>query len=319
MPALRIQLFGTVQVSHDGRAQDARMIHAVQSLLAWLLLHRRKTHARETLAGLFWGEQTETRARSCLSTALWRLRQVLEPGGIQRGTYLITRPDAVGFNCASDYWLDVAAFEDGVGRHLPPSAPADRALDWSGAEDAVACYTGDLLEGFYDDWALRERERLRVLYLDCLGTLLRGYSDSGALEPALRCGRQILVLDPLREDVHREVIRLHVRNGHRALALRQYECCRAALKEELGVEPMAETRALCADLLSAAPKSPLSIRPGAPSGTTQETRPPAATARIAPTLRHAAAKLDEARHAIADALHIAESDQQVAGEKKFHR
>lgn len=293
MPALRIQLFGTVHVSHDGQPQDAPMIHAVQSLLAWLLLHRRKTHARETLAGLFWGEQSEARARSCLSTALWRLRQVLEPGGTQRGTYLIARPDAVGFNCQSDYWLDVAAFEEG-------------ARDWSRAEDAVACYTGDLLEGFYDDWALRERERLRVLYLDCLGTLLRGYSDTGALDPALRCGRQILVMDPLREDIHREVIRLHVRNGHRALALKQYECCRAALEEELGVAPMEETRALCADLLSAATKSLPSPAAGA-------------TARIGPTLRHAVAKLDEARAAIRDALHLAESDRNVPGEKKFGR
>jgi DNA-binding SARP family transcriptional activator len=323
MPALRIQLFGTVQVSHDGLPQDARLIHAVQSLLAWLLLHRRKTHARETLAGLFWGEQSQARARSCLSTALWRLRRVLEPGGIERGTYLIARPDVVGFNCASDYWLDVAAFDDGVGRHLPASVNGDRSLDWSRAEDAVACYTGDLLEGFYDDWALRERERLRVLYLDSLGTLLRRHSETGKLEPALRCGRQILALDPLREDIHREVIRLHVRNGHRALALKQYECCRVALEEELGVEPMEETRALCAELLSAASKSEPSAKPGAIGGTAvtaRETRlPPPAKARITPTLRTAAAKLDEARDAIADALRIAESDQSVAGEKIFRR
>jgi DNA-binding SARP family transcriptional activator len=87
MAALRIRLFGTVRVTHDSRPQDARLIHAVQSLLAWLLLHRGKTHARETLAALFWGEQNDTRARSCLSTALWRLRQVLEPEGVARGTY----------------------------------------------------------------------------------------------------------------------------------------------------------------------------------------------------------------------------------------
>ena len=308
LPALRIQLFGTVQVSHDGRPQDARLIRVVQSLLAWLLLHRRKTHARETLAGLFWGEQDEARARSCLSTALWRLRQVLEPIGIARGTYLIAQSDAVGFNCASDYWLDVAAFEEGVARHLPASTPRDRALDWSGAEDAVACYTGDLLDGFYDDWALRERERLRMLYLDCLGTLLRRHSETGALEPALRCGRQILVLDPLREDIHREVIRLHVRNGHRALALKQYESCRAALEEELGVDPMEETRALCAELLSAARIDP---RKSATADATRRATPmaPNGKVRIAPTLRNAAAKLDEAREALADALRLAESDQ----------
>ena len=307
-PALRIQLFGTVQVFHDGRPQDSRLIHAVQSLLAWLLLQRKKTHARETLAGLFWGEQDETRARSCLSTALWRLRQVLEPKGIPRGTYLIAQSDAVGFNCASDYWLDVAAFEDGVERHLPGSAKRDAAFDWSHAEDAVACYTGDLLEGFYDDWALRERERLRMLYLDSLGTLLHHYSETGALEPALRCGRQILVLDPLREDIHRAVIRLHVRNGHRALALKQYESCRAALEEELGVEPMEETRALCADLLAGAKIDP---RPATLASATRPVRMPTppSKGRIAPTIRNAAAKLDEARHALAEALRLAESEQ----------
>ena len=74
MAALHIHLFGIVQILHHGRPQDARLIHGAQSLLAWLLLHRRKTHTREALAALFWGEQSETRARSCLSTALWRLR-----------------------------------------------------------------------------------------------------------------------------------------------------------------------------------------------------------------------------------------------------
>lgn len=296
MAALRIQLFGTVQLWHDGLGEGVRLTHAAQSLLAWLLLHRRQTHARETLAGLFWGDQSEARGRSCLSTTLWRIRQVLEPKGVPRGTYLIAQPDAVGFNCASDHWLDVAAFEEGVGRHLPASANADHAGDWSGAEDAVACYTGDLLDGFYDEWALRERERLRMLYLDCLGTLLRRHSATGALERGLRCGQQILALDPLREDIHREVIRLHMRNGHRALARQQYECCRAALQEELGVEPMEETRALCADLLSAA--------------RTRAAKTFAATGkdRIVPTLRNAAASLDEARDAIGDALRLAESD-----------
>jgi len=283
MAALRIQLFGAVQLSHAGRAQDARLTHAVQSLLAWLLLHRRKVHAREMLAGLFWGDQSEARGRSCLSTTLWRIRQVLEPEGVARGTYLIAQPDVVGFNCASDHWLDVAAFEEGVAR--------------DGAEAAVAYYTGDLLEGFYDEWALRERERLRMLYLDCLGGLLRRHSETGALDQALRCGQRILTLDPLREDIHREVIRLHMRNGHRALARQQYECCRAALREELGVEPLEETRALCAELLSAA------------AATQRMPFAASAKARIVPTLRSAAARLDQARDAVADALRLAESEE----------
>src|SRR5688572_16445745 len=90
MALLRIQLFGAVRVSHADQPRDARLIHTVQALLAWLVLNRRKTHAREALAGIFWGEQREDRARSCLSTALWRLKQAIEPDGVPQGAYLIS-------------------------------------------------------------------------------------------------------------------------------------------------------------------------------------------------------------------------------------
>ncbi len=307
MAVLQIRLFGTVRVSHDGGSTDTPLSHREQSLLAWLLLNRRKAHAREALAAQFWCDQQESRARSCLSTALWRLRQVLEPRGIRRGTYLLSEPAAVGFNCTSDHWLDVAAFEDGV-RHLPAQAATGGQSDcWSRAEAALTHYTGDLLEGFYDDWALRERERLRLLYLDSLGSLLRHHSESGALEEALRCGQQILALDPLREEIHREVIRLHVRSGHRALALRQYECCRRTLEEELGVEPMPETRRLCADLLDAASRVSRATRS---SAVPSPIKPAPRTTRpgVAPFLRAAADRLEEARKAIVDAIRLVESD-----------
>jgi DNA-binding SARP family transcriptional activator len=306
MALLRIQLFGTVRVSHADHPRDARLIHTVQALLAWLVLNRRKTHAREALAGLFWGEQREDRARSCLSTALWRLKQALEPDGVPHGAYLISEPAAVGFNGESDHWLDVAAFEEGVEPLRTLGAAADSRPDWSRAEAAIGQYTGDLLEGFYDDWALRERERLRLLYLDSLATLLRHYSEAGTMDEALRCGQRILTLDPLREDVHREMIRLHMRRGHRALAREQYERCRAALDDELGVEPMEETRALCAGLLPAATTIARrhAARSTAPVVSATAAAPPS---RVAVSLRNAAANLEEARKAILEALRLAES------------
>jgi DNA-binding SARP family transcriptional activator len=307
MALLRIQLFGAVRVSHGDQTRDARLIHTVQALLAWLVLNRRTTHAREALAELFWGGQRDDRARSCLSTALWRLKQALEPDGVPPGAYLISEGTAVGFNGESNHWLDVAAFEEGVGllrtlRHRPRNPP-----DWLRAESAIGHYRGDLLEGFYDDWALRERERLRLLYLDSLATLLTHYSDADALDDALRCGQQILTLDPLREDVHRELIRLHLRRGHRALALNQYEQCRAVLDEELGVEPLEETRALCAGLLPVTSASARSIQTRRPAPAAA-TAPGGGRSGVAVSLRAAAASLDEARKAILEALRAAESD-----------
>ena len=300
MARLRIQLLGAVRVMHADHSYDARLTHTLQPLLAWLVLNRRKTHAREALTELFWAEQQADRARRCLSTALWRLKQALEPDGVRPGAYLISTAGTVGFNNDSDHWLDVAAFEDGIGllRHLDHDSGS--AGDWRRAEEAIAHYTGDLLEGFYDDWAIRERERLRLLYLDGLATLLAHHSHAAAHDDALRCGQLILALDPLREDIHRELIRLHLQRGHRALALHQYQQCRAVLDDELGVEPMEETRALCAALLPATVVVPHIAQP----------RKSAPTVRsgIAGSLRAAAASLDEARRAILEALRAAESD-----------
>lgn len=239
---LRIHLFGTVRVGFDD-APGARLTHGLQALLAYLMLHRGRRHHRESLAGVFWGELSEDRARGCLSTALWRLRHALEPAGTPRGTYLVVaRGGEVGFNQHSDHWLDVAEVESGVRRLHGVGA------DLAAAEDALAQYTGDLLDGFYVEWALRERERLRLVYLDGLSRLMDGYAGAGDVDRALSCAYKILQVDPLREEVHRAVIRLHVGAGRRAAALEQYGVIRDLLARELGVEPMPETRP-CARVL----------------------------------------------------------------------
>jgi DNA-binding SARP family transcriptional activator len=239
-------LFGGVRVAHHGDpTADGKITRRVKALLAYLLLHRHRIHPREVLAGLFWGDHSEERARSCLSTALWRLRRVLEPEGTARGAYLVTTPmGEVGFNRQSDHWLDVAEFEKTVDRCLTKSVTSVEVEDPCRLEDVLQLYTGDLLDGFYDDWALRERERLRSLYLKSLARLLHHYKCQKAYEKGLACGKQILDLEPLREGIHREMMRLYRDNGQRVMAIQQYKTCCRILDEELGIAPLEETQTL---------------------------------------------------------------------------
>ncbi|MFQ5343214.1 MAG: BTAD domain-containing putative transcriptional regulator, partial [Anaerolineae bacterium] len=176
MSVLRISLFGSVRLAHDDRPSEMKVTRTVQALLAYLLLQRHRAHPREVVAGLLWDDHSEDRARSCLSTALWRLRCALEPEGIPRGTYLVTTPAGeIGFNHESDHWLDVAVFEEQAGQVQAQPIHTVEAADVQELESVLQLYTGDLLEGFYDDWALRERERLRLLYLNSLAYLMRYY------------------------------------------------------------------------------------------------------------------------------------------------
>jgi DNA-binding SARP family transcriptional activator len=253
MGTLRIRLFGGVRVAHDGQPPIQHVTRAVQSLLAYLLLHRQRLHPREVLAGVFWGDQSEDRARSCLSTALWRLRGVLEPNGVPKGTYLVATPTGeVGFNCGSSHWLDVAVFEEKLRAILAKPVQEMAPEDARELQETLSLCNSELLEGLYEDWALRERERLRSLHLRGLAHLMRYRRDTRAYEESLACGRQILSLDPLREEIHREMMRLYVKAGQRALAVRQYEACSRMLDEELGIAPLEETQTLYREIVQGA-------------------------------------------------------------------
>ncbi|MDH4030708.1 MAG: hypothetical protein OEU49_07660 [Chromatiales bacterium] len=250
MGTLRITLFGGLQVRHDDAPAGVKLSCGVQRLLGYLLVKRNHAHTRDELTNLFWPEYSEVRARACLNTQLWRLRQVLEPQDTPRGTYLRTGSgNTVDFNWSSDHWLDVAVFEDqvsSVSSHsiLSVDAPAIDVL-----KAALRLYTGELLEGIYDDWALFDRECMRSLYIDGLAYLMRYCREKGNHSEGARCGQSILDLDPLREEIHREMMRTYLDTGQHAQAIVQYETCLKTLERELGIPPMEETQALYADIL----------------------------------------------------------------------
>jgi len=251
MGILQITLFGGVRVTHNNLLTEVRLTREIQALLAYLLLQRHRVHPREVLAGIFWGERSQEKARGSLNTALWRLKKELEPEGIPSGTYLIsTHPGEVGFNRESQYWLDVEVFEEETNHFLTyPSQTADETHVQE-LEKILGLYKGELLEGIYKDWALRERERLRLLHLRGLLYLLQYYRFHGVYEKGIAYGQHILELDPFREGIHREMMRLYLLNGQRAQAARQYEICRNMLAKELGISPMEETQALYVRILS---------------------------------------------------------------------
>jgi DNA-binding SARP family transcriptional activator len=95
-----------------------------------------------------------------------------------------------------------------------------------------------------------ERERVRAMYLELLDRLLGRAEAAGDLHAGLQYGSLVLRQDRAHERTHRRVMRLYEASGDRTGGLRQFERCRAALAEELGVEPAASTLALYESLRS---------------------------------------------------------------------
>ncbi len=245
VPVLRIRLFGGLTIERDDWRAPVRLTRGAGAVCAYLMVHRRRTHARDELAGTFWGDVSEDRARASLNTVLWRIRRVLEPDDDSRGRYIETTASGdIRFGAAGGYWLDMEVFEDTLDALLSVSPKQLGTDDLSRLASAGALYSGDLLAGVFDDWALTERERLRARYVDSQVHLMAAHRASGDLQQSLDCGRRALVIDPLCEQVHRELMALYRDTGQSAQAVRQYELCRRLLEGQLGMAPDSQTQAL---------------------------------------------------------------------------
>lgn len=292
MSTLRISLFGSVRVEDERNPANSKLTNTISTLLAYLILYRQRTHPRDVLANLLWSDYPQERARGCLNTALWRLRQVLEPSGVPPGTFLAsTSLGDVSFNCQADVWIDVVEFEQTI-KAVVNVPYAETRFEMVQALEAVTnLYKGDLLDGCYCDWALRERERMHQFFLDALFYLLGYYHAHQQYEKAIGWGQAILMHDPLREDVHRQLMRLYVEHGQRTLAIKQFHRCREVLKAELGIAPMPETQGLF-ELIAAQHGDTLPIG-----------RPSAAEVRLAvERLQHALETVNRAQHDLQLAL-----------------
>lgn len=248
----------------------------MRALLAYLVVEADRPHRREALATLLWPDQTDNAARQSLRQALYILRHTLsgdsngrsaesplievKDGGNtadNREPLLITR-QTVQLNPESDTVCDVRLFN---GLMAACKAHKHRVPEYQDPSRCVECierlhkatelYRGDFLQGFvindsreFEEWMLLEREALHRQMMQALGQLADYYEVVGEHEKALNFVLWQLKLEVWREEAHRQAMRLLSRTGQRSAALAQYEACRQALAEELGLEPARETTAL---------------------------------------------------------------------------
>ena len=236
-------MFGKFCVHHDGEPLANAIPAKAQELFAYLLLHRR-AHPREKLATLLWPHGTTQRAKAYLRKALWQLRQSIEPDDTDDAPTLQADGDWVQIHPEADTCLDVAVFENAFEEVRDCAMSEMTAAQEEALEEAASLYTGDLLENWYQDWCLQERERLKDMLLRILDRLTRCFEQRGAYDSGIQYGLQALRIDPARERIHRHLMRLRARAGDRCGALRQYERCAEVLDQELGVRPTTATRRL---------------------------------------------------------------------------
>ena len=243
MDNLNIRMFGPLEMAVGCTRLPPFATKKSRLLFSYLLLFRDRSHARDVLAGTFWGEYSDAVARKHLRDALWRIRQVLTAAG-RRGLELEVEGHAIGVGVGHESWLDIREFEQTLQRLGTHDVDCMKEDDAQVMQVAVDLYRADLLQEVYDDWCVYERERLRILALEGLQQLLSYHMRREEWSPALLRGQRLLQADPLNEPVHRDIMRCYAGMGNRGAAVRQFSICAQLLKQELDVDPSNATLVL---------------------------------------------------------------------------
>ncbi|MGH1489156.1 MAG: AAA family ATPase [Acidimicrobiales bacterium] len=248
---IAVRLLGGFSVSFGEYALESLPPQAV-SLLSYLIVHRERPQTRDLLAGRFWSELPEDRARKRLSNSLWQIKNATSAAGIPE--LLVATPSSVQVTSdhpisvdSEDFENQLVEFEREIRTRQLRGVLADRL------SAVVAEYPGDFLSGHYDDWIEPERARISDRYHGALGHLINLHKSRSQYDVALRFAATLVQQEPAREDLHREVMRLHALLGQASAAQRQFDVCRRVLKSEVGVEPSAETVELMERIKTDAP------------------------------------------------------------------
>jgi predicted ATPase/DNA-binding SARP family transcriptional activator len=236
---LEVRLLGQFDVRWNGTAVSIPS-RAAQSLLAYLLLTAGTAHRREKLAGLLWPDTTDENARKNLRHELWRLRKALETEKPRKKlvAYLVVDEISIAFDVGSDYWLDVTI----VQKPLPKQVSADDLAEM------LSLYHGELLPGLYDDWVVLERERVRAVLEQKMERLLELLIDQKRWQDTLDWGERWVALGQTPEPAYRALMVAHSALGNVSQVAAVYGRCVRAMRDDLGVDPSEQTRALFARL-----------------------------------------------------------------------
>jgi len=256
----RVELLGGLRAIVDGETVTSFETKQTALLLARLSLPVGRDWSREELVELIWPEEDPELSKPRLRQALTTLRQKLHPSEGGADAYIQADRVTVRLN-SKNVSTDVMDFE----QHVHDAKETDTPNHRIELRRAVALYGGDLLQGFYEDWILAERDRLKEEFTRALLSLEQLHEDIGDIPDAIFYARRGKDVDPNREDFYRALMRLFKKEGRIGDGIRTYEELERILKKDLDVAPSEESRKLYDELRTPHTKEVSSKAEHAPS------------------------------------------------------
>lgn len=255
---------GELRASLDGRQLDLGP-RLQRHLLAILLIEAGRVVAVDRLIDLLWGEAPPAAAMASLQAYVSQLRRIVEPDRPPRSParVIVTQDPGYVLKLDPDH-VDGLRFQRLVtqGRELLDAGQPQAAAEH--LDEALGLWRGSPLVEFESEpWAVATAARLTESRDAALEDRVEAWLALGRNGRAASELEALVEERPLRERRWGQLILATYRSGRQADALRAYQRCRAALAEQLGIDPSPELRRLESAVLAQDPS--LDLTPPSPS------------------------------------------------------
>lgn len=241
---LELHFMGTPRVMINGEEVTANLSRKAIGILAYLVQNRDQPVSRERLAFLFWNESSRDRGKYNFRHTLWAINKLLKNKGMDPAFIRRGDNDSCTFVTDDNWTADVVELEEGIRR----------------GADCGALFKGEFLRDLrirdnpeIDEWIAHQRERIQKVYFEKVSQLARIHTENQHFSSAEACVEKLLSLNPLQEELHLQLMKIHLMDGNRVKATQQYEKCREVLRRELNLSPMEEINALYRQIIQENP------------------------------------------------------------------
>ncbi len=244
---LRIQTLGNFRVWRDGVEVPStawKREKALHLFQFFITMRRQTAHLhKEQIIDRLWPDVDFEGGDRDFKVALHTINKVIEPDRKPRAEPLFIQRHGLTYGLTpSLIWIDADRFEELIAEGNQEVIEDNEEAAIELYQQALSLYKGDYIpERRYEDWSSAERERLQVLALGLMTTLADSLIIRNPLE-SIRLTQRVLTIDPVWENAYRTQMQAYLEQGNRPMALRTYQQCVEALKEELDVEPLPETQ-----------------------------------------------------------------------------
>lgn len=250
LPSLAVYCLGQFQVYQDEQLVENWSSRKGSSVFKYLILEHPAPVGKEILMDTFWPDSDPDSARRNLHQAIYSLRQTFR-GEQQEFHHIWFKNDCYSLNPNMETWIDFREFQKciEVGRRLDKDGHLAEATEQYGTAEGL--YQGDFLEeDLYEDWPILQREQLLNSYLSLVDRLGELYLQDHQYPSVIHLCHKVLARDKCYEAAHRRLMQCYLAQGLRHLAIRQYQTCIRALREEVDIEPSEETVTLYKHIVS---------------------------------------------------------------------